>query len=101
MNLGRRVTSGRRACGAHGDFCVVFDVPFDSRGVRVHETACTRDGALVGALFDTDGGELAGWSEELIRTAERVATMLDGKGYFGPVCIDAFSWRDGERLRYR
>jgi hypothetical protein len=33
--------------------------------------------------------------------AERVAARLDQEGYFGPVCVDAFTWRDGDRSRLR
>ena len=33
--------------------------------------------------------------------AERVAAGLDREGYFGPVCVDAFSWRDGDRSKLR
>jgi hypothetical protein len=83
------------------DLCVVFDVPFDPRSLRIHETACTRDGALVGARFDPDPSTVAPWTERLATTAERVARRLAAEGYFGPVCLDAFSWRDGGRTRLR
>jgi hypothetical protein len=82
------------------DWCVVFDVPFDRSALRVHETLCTRDGALIGALFDP-GGDPGTWSEDLAATAERVASKLDAEGYFGAVCVDAFTWREGDRLRLR
>ena len=83
------------------DGCVVFDVPFVSSELRVHETMCTRDGALVGAMFDAGGGECAAWLEELAGTAERIASRLHDEGYFGPVCVDAFTWKDGDRVRLR
>ena len=31
------------------------------------------------------------WAEELGETAELVASKLEDEGYFGPVCMDAFS----------
>jgi len=81
------------------DWCVVFDVPFVAATLRIHETTCTRDGALIGALF-SDESDLV-WSAELTRAAERIASRLADAGYFGPVCLDAFSWHDGDRLRLR
>jgi hypothetical protein len=82
------------------DWSVVFEVPFDAGRFGVHETACTRDGALVGAFFEP-GGPRETPSGELRWMMERVARRLEQEGYFGPVCVDAFSWRDGERLRLR
>ena len=83
------------------DWCVVFDAPFDPRTLRIHETVCTADGALIGALFEPDGGVATPWLDELSLMAERVAAGLDREGYFGPVCVDAFSWRDGDRSKLR
>jgi hypothetical protein len=83
------------------DWCVVFDVPFDPRTLRVHETICTRDGALIGALFDPDATEHTRWAEELAATAQSVAARLHDQGYFGPVCLDAICWRDADRIRLR
>lgn len=79
------------------DWCVVFDVPFERASARIHETVCTTDGALIGALFDREV-EVPG---ALYETAEGVAARLDGARYFGPACIDAYHWRDGDRLRLR
>jgi hypothetical protein len=81
------------------DWCVVFAVPFARSDLRIHETTCTRDGALIGALF-SDENDLV-WRDELSATAEWVAARLEREGYFGPVCFDAFSWRDGEKVRLR
>ena len=83
------------------DWCVVFDVPFTSSTLRIHETMYTRDGALIGALFEPEGSETMHRSLELAGVAERVASRLDQEGYFGPACFDAFSWRDGDRVRLR
>ena len=33
--------------------------------------------------------------------AEQVAASLYDEDYFGPVCVDAFSWHDGERSKLR
>jgi len=84
-----------------GDWSVVFEVPLDPATVRVHETTYTRDGALIGALLDSDGGENTPWIEELCGMAERVASRLEEEAYFGPACVDAFTWRDGSSLKLR
>jgi hypothetical protein len=83
------------------DFCAVFDVPFDARSFRVHETVCSADGALIGALFEPRPHLASSWIERLHETATAVAARLEVLGYFGPACIDAFSWRDGDRTRLR
>jgi hypothetical protein len=82
------------------DYCTVFDVPFDPSRARVHETINTRDGALVGALFEPEPDDTVP-GRELLRVAERVAARLADVGYFGPVCTDAFTWHDGHRRRLR
>ena len=76
------------------DFSAVFEAPFDPSSFRMHETFCTRNGALIGALFEPGGGELAPWLERIGGTAERVAGALSDEGYFGPACLDGFVWRD-------
>jgi hypothetical protein len=86
------------------DFCVVLQVPFDPRSVRVHETVCTADGALIGASFEPAGPAApadADLRRELAETARAVASRLAADGYFGPACFDAFTWRDGEAIRLR
>lgn len=83
------------------DWCVVFDVPFAASSLRIHETIGTRDGALIGALFEPGGASTCPWADELSDLAKRVAARLAQEGYFGPVCVDAFSWYDGDRLRLR
>jgi hypothetical protein len=83
------------------DWCMVFEVPFEASTFRLHETVYTSDGALIGALFDPDPIDLEPWSADLAATAERIAARLAGEGYFGPVCVDAFTWNGGERTRLR
>jgi len=83
------------------DWCVVFDAPFQHSTLRVHETTCTRDGAHIGALFTSGSFEEQPWHAELAAMAETVAARLTDAAYFGPVCVDAFEWRDGDRLRLR
>jgi hypothetical protein len=83
------------------DWSVVFEVPLDPATLRVHETTYTRDGALIGALLDPGGAENTPWLEELCGMAERVASHLEAEAYFGPVCVDAFTWRDGDSLELR
>jgi hypothetical protein len=83
------------------DWCVVFDVPFATSTLRIHETVCTSDGALIGALFGPDGPATLQRSEEIGELAARIAARLEEEGYFGPCCFDAFSWHDGDRLALR
>jgi hypothetical protein len=83
------------------DWCVVFDAPFDRSTLRVHETLCTTDGALIGALFEPERDASMLSYDDLGVMAENVAERLDREGYFGPVCVDAFTWRDADRSRLR
>jgi hypothetical protein len=83
------------------DWCVAFDVPFVSSALRIHETVCTTDGALIGALFEPDGPATLERSDELGKLAARIASRLEDEGYFGPGCFDAFSWRVGDRVGLR
>jgi hypothetical protein len=83
------------------DWCVVFDVPYVPSALRIHETMCTRDGALIGALLEPGGSHDLEWSDELSGAASRIASSLEDEGYFGPACFDAFTWRDGDRVRLR
>jgi len=81
------------------DLCAVFTL---ERGgemgpVRLHETVYTSDGALIGAIFEERCG--GRWREPLEQAARIVAGELTGRGYFGPVCFDAFVHRrDGREL---
>jgi len=83
------------------DWCAVFDAPFVPAGYRVHEVDCTQDGALIGALFGECRFDDPAWAEVLYETAISTAAKLVEAGYSGPVCLDAFSWRDGETLKLR
>jgi len=83
------------------DWCVVFDAPFQHSTLRVHETTCTRFGVHIGALFASGSLEAQPLRAELAAMAETVAARLTDAGYFGPVCVDAFEWRDADRLRLR
>ena len=83
------------------DWCVVFDAPFDRGTLRVHETLCTADGALIGALFEPERDAAMLGYDELGIMAESVAARLGQEGYFGPVCVDAFTWHDADRSRLR
>jgi hypothetical protein len=83
------------------DLCAVFAL---ERGgamgpVRLHETVYTRDGALIGAVFQDGYGGV--WRTSLERAAGIIAGELTERGYFGPVCFDAFVYREGggEQLR--
>jgi hypothetical protein len=83
------------------DWCAVFDAPFVPARYRIHEAICTRDGALIGALFGECRFADPAWAAVLHETAVSAAAKLVEAGYSGPVCLDAFSWRDGKALRLR
>jgi hypothetical protein len=83
------------------DWSVVFEVPFEAATLRRYETFHTRDGALIGALLEPERTAEIPWGDESDTTAERVAARLEEEGYFGPVCVDGFSWLDENRLRFR
>ena len=82
------------------DFCVLFTLSQEGKveGLRRHEAVTTRDGALIGAIFDPDKGEPG---EEMERVARLVAGELSRAGYFGPVCLDAFLHPAGGKERLR
>ena len=86
----------KRTC----DRSMVFDVPFDVARLRIHETVCGDGGALVGSIFDPERQAAVPW-HTLADASERIAARLDNEGYFGPVCVDSFDWRDGGRTRLR
>jgi len=83
------------------DLCAVFTLSGEGEPgpVRLHETVYTRDGALIGALFEKGYGDA--WRDPMERAAGIIAGELSRRGYFGPVCFDAFVYREGgeERLR--
>lgn len=82
------------------DLCTVFTLTSggEAAGLRTHETVCTSDGALIGALF---GLPVQEWGGEIGRAAGILAAELHHSGYFGPVCFDSYthSSEGGERLR--
>lgn len=65
---------------------------------RVHEAVCTSDGALIGVIF-TD--ECDPFQDELAAGAGKLAACLRAEGYFGPVCFDAYTFRENGKLRLR
>ena len=75
------------------DWCVVFGVPFRPSEFRIHETVYTRDGAMIGALFEPTETGSGPWYGELRAMAGQVAGCLEAEGYWGPVCVDAFEFR--------
>ena len=83
------------------DWCVVFEAPFAPESARIHEAVNTRDGSPVGALFEPRPSIPPDARARLEDAAEAVAASLIRAGYFGPVCMDAFTWRDGGASRLR
>jgi hypothetical protein len=83
-----------------GDWSVIFDVPFDPRTVRTHEVVCTAAGAFIGALFD-EASQPVDLRARLIGHAAGIAERLSAEGYFGPVCVDALTWKERGELRLR
>jgi len=82
------------------DLCVVFRLGRggETEGLRWHETIYTRDGALIGAIFEPG---FQGWRERIEGATEVIAGELSRRGYFGPVCYDAFVYSDDGREHLR
>jgi hypothetical protein len=85
------------------DLCATFELDHGGRvnGFDVHEAVTTADGALIGGLFDSDPRPLDRWRAPMAEAARLVGERLASEGYFGPVCLDAMVWRDGDRESLR
>ena len=85
------------------DMAAIFDVDGGGLAARphCHEVVNTADGAFIGAMFDGGSKVLGPWLPAMGEAASTVARVLADAGYFGPVCLDAFVWEDGGRLRLR
>jgi hypothetical protein len=59
---------------------------------------CDENGAWQGTALATDLPE--NQRRALAAAAERVAAALAEAGYFGPFGIDAYAWRDGDRVAF-
>ncbi len=90
-------------CQRTADLCVTFSLERNGSVTKLamHETIQTADGGFIGALFDRDAPLLSRHRRALEHAASVAADRLHTIGYFGPVCIDAFTYvADGvERLR--
>ena len=86
-----------RWCERVLDFATVFEV--DEKGeagdLHTYEVVNTADGAFIGDVFALDQPALDRWGDEIRSMAAVVAAELAGAGYFGPVCVDSFAWKDG------
>ncbi len=69
--------------------------------LEIYEAVNTAAGAFIGAIFDRCSPSVETWRSSLADTATRVARELAREGYFGPVCLDAFTWDDGREERIR
>jgi hypothetical protein len=72
------------------------------RNFALHETVHTASGAVIGAVYDEGSERLLPWQSSMAEAAETVGHALAEIGYWGPVCLDALVWRDGDgALRLR
>jgi hypothetical protein len=85
------------------DLSVSFDLRPDGTIDRreIHEVVNTADGAFIGALFEPRPSGAEPWIEHLGTAASLVAARLHEHGYFGNVKVDAFVWKEDDRLRLR
>lgn len=85
------------------DMAVNFRVDAEGRigALRGHELLNSRDGAFLGVKVSPAGQAPERWREDLARSAEAVGRSLRAIGYFGPVSLDAYSWRGPEGIRLR
>ncbi|MCA9673064.1 MAG: hypothetical protein KC503_46045 [Myxococcales bacterium] len=83
------------------DFAVLFDVARDgaTRVVSMHQTSQTRDGGLIGAMLGAPPEIAAEERSETEAASARVGAALAAEGYFGPVVIDAFVYREASGAR--
>jgi len=85
------------------DIATVFTLEGDGgvEDLQVYEIINTADGAYIGSLFDEASETLDPWRPAVTEIAMKVARRLAEEGYFGPVCLDHFVWRDGDQLSLR
>ncbi len=79
-----------------GDISSRFDLAPDGAisHLQHHRTLSGSRGAFFGVILEPSGGSLQGWADRLDAAAEGVGRALHRTGYFGPVGIDSFEWRD-------
>ena len=70
-------------------------------GPRCHRLLSYSGGGFAGALRLPEDPEFQKWRNEIEPAVKRIGERLHREGYFGPVGIDAYAFRDGERVRFR
>ncbi len=85
------------------EFGVLFRLFADgSRSeIRCHRLLSRSGGGYIGALKVPADPEIAAWLPSIEKSVKAVALRLHAEGYFGPVSLDMYAHRDGEKLRFR
>jgi len=85
------------------DIAATFDLSSGGKvqEFHLHEVVNTADGAFIGALFDRESPAIEPWRKEMREAVALIAKEIVGAGYFGPVCIDAFTWDEAGTQRLR
>ncbi len=67
------------------------------RDITVHRTLNNSAGAFFAVLLSRDDPRLRPWREQLVETAKNAAAEAARAGYFGPIGLDSFLYKDGSR----
>ncbi len=68
---------------------------------RCHRLLSYSGGGFAGALLQPEDPEFLKWKTDIEKAAEAISGRLHREGYFGPVGIDMYAWRDPSGLRFR
>lgn len=76
------------------DLCASFTLRKDGEvtDLGFHEFVNTVGGSFIGAFFGDPSPALVRWGDALEEMTRRVAEAMAGAGYFGPACIDTFTY---------
>jgi hypothetical protein len=85
------------------DISTVFEVEDNGAigDLHVYEVINTADGAYLGSVFEPTSESLVAWRPALDEIVATVGRRLFEEGYFGPVCLDHFVWKENGEQHLR